>query len=87
MVKSEAMGKLRRSGKQRANSGRTHGRRRMLAIVLLLSVVSAGAILGPRLGASPQMSRKKPGASQQDAAITPASFDSPAKEYISAGES
>ena len=71
----------RRMGRRRSTVAlRTSGRRRLVAIVLLLSLVSAGAILGQRLGAFPQASRKKPTALHQDgAAITPASFDSPSK--------
>ena len=61
------------------------GHRRVLALVLISIVVSAGAILGQRLGAFSQTSRKRPTAAQQDTPITPASFDSPSKEYVYAG--
>ena len=63
---------------------RTGGRRRILAIALVLIVVSAGAILGQRTGRFSQASRNKAGPAQETG-ITPASFDSPAKEYIYAG--
>jgi len=63
---------------------RTGGRRRILAIALVLIVVSAGAILGQRTGLFSQASRNKAGPAQETG-ITPASFDSPAKEYIYAG--
>jgi hypothetical protein len=61
-------------------------RRTIVAIALVVSVVSAGVILGQRIGPFSQASRKK-AAPQLDAGITPASFDpaSPSKEYIYAG--
>ena len=75
----------RRLRRKPETAAKRSGHRRVLALVLISIVVSAGAILGQRLGAFSQTSRKMPAPSQQDAAITPASFDSPSKEYIYAG--
>ena len=58
-------------------------RRRVIAIVLLLCLIGAGAILGQRLAGFSQTSRKP--VPNKEAAITSASFDSPSKEYIYAG--
>ena len=58
-------------------------RKTVTAIALVLSLVGAGVILGQRTGSSSQSPRGK--APVQTDGITPASLDSPSKEYIYAG--
>ena len=85
--KERPMNKRRSTPKRRSTASlRTGGRRRVVALVLLLSLVCAGAILGQRLGTFSQTSRKKPAVPQQEAGIIPANFDAPSKEYIFAGQ-
>ena len=71
----------RRSSRKPDTAATRTGRRRMLAMVLVLSVVAVGVILGQHPGPSSQAPRKKP-RSQEEGTITPASFDTPSKEYI-----
>ena len=75
----------KRGAGRRRTTAVGHNRRRMVvAIALVLSVVTAGVIFGQRTGRFSQASRNKAGRSQESG-ITPASFDTPSKEYIYAG--
>ena len=71
----------KRSARSRRSTAAGDRRRIVVAIALVLSVVGAGVIFGQRSGPFSQASRKKT-SPQQEGTITPASFDSPSKEYI-----
>jgi len=61
----------------------------VVAIALALSVISAGVILGQRVGPFSRAGQKKTSEPQAKSGITPASFDAanPSKEYIYSGSS
>ena len=78
------MWNTRFSGRRRIPGVGMPHRGAIVAIALVLSVVSTGVILGQRTEPSSQVSRKTE-PSRPDAGITPASLDTPSKEYIYAG--